>query len=317
MDLIIGKRIVDAPIDKILNDLKKELTNGLLKDIGTEKNGNIAVTCPVHKGGHETHPSCNVYCRSDSKSVEYGRVHCFTCGYSASLPEFIGYCFNQDSKFGEDWLVSNYSSILSDSNLYLPPIEIEHKKDKVEFMDDSVLDSYEYYHDYMWQRGLSKEVVDRFRVGYDDDSKSITFPIWDEFGRLVMITRRNVARKRFNIEESKYKPVYLMNFIIKDSIDTVYICESQINALTLWSWGYPAVALLGTGSYEQYGILKKCGVRNYVLCFDGDEAGIKGRNRFIKNMNKDIFISYKKLPFGKDVNDLSKEQFENLEEIYV
>jgi DNA primase len=132
-----------------------------------------------------------------------------------------------------------------------------------------------------------------------------------------MITSRNVSNKYFHIEKNKDKPVYLLNFINRENIDKVYVCESQINALTLWTWGYPAIALFGTGSSHQYEILNKCGIRNYVLCFDGDIAGNKGRNRFIEKIRNDVLISYKSIPDGKDVNDLTKEQFEKLEEIFV
>ena len=46
--------------------------------------------------------------------------------------------------------------------------------------------------------------------------------------------------------------------------------------------------------------------------FDGDSAGDSGAKRFIKNIRKDVFVDVVKLPRGKDVNDLSKEQFLDL-----
>ena len=96
-------------------------------------------------------------------------------------------------------------------------------------------------------------------------------------------------------------------------IDSVYVTESQINCLTLHSWGYPAIALFGTGSKNQYEILKKSGIRNYCLALDGDEAGRKGIRRFIDNMPQDVLISIALLPEGKDVNDLTCEEFLNLD----
>lgn len=76
---------------------------------------------------------------------------------------------------------------------------------------------------------------------------------------------------------------------------------------------YPAVALLGTGSKYQYEILRKTSIHNYILCLDGDDAGRKGTSRFIKSMNSDVFVAVKQIPEGKDVNDLTKEEFEQLE----
>ena len=315
MDLIIRNKRIEAPIMTILTTLKKELHNGLLKDIESETQDNIPITCPSHKNGRENKPSCYVYCRRDNDKVEYGRVHCFTCGYSASLPEFIGDCFGQSAEFGKSWLIQRFGDSADNDADYLEPIILD--TFKKQYMDECVLNNYMFYHPYMWKRGLSKEVVDRFGVGYDKNHNSITFPVWDEKGHLVMITSRNVSNKYFHIEKDKDKPVYLLNFINQDKTDRVYVVESQINALTLWSWGYPAIALFGTGSQHQYDILNRCGIRNYVLCFDGDFAGQKGRDRFINNIRKDVLVSYLPIPNGKDVNDLTKEQFEELEEIFL
>ena len=58
--------------------------------------------------------------------------------------------------------------------------------------------------------------------------------------------------------------------------------------------------------------MKKSGIRNYILCLDGDEAGHKGTERFKANMNNDVFISVKHIPDGKDVNDLTKEEFDKV-----
>ena len=85
MDLIIRSKRIDAPIMTILTTLKSELHNGLLKDIERENQDNIPITCPSHKGGRENKPSCYVYCRRDNDKVEYGRVHCFTCGFHGDI----------------------------------------------------------------------------------------------------------------------------------------------------------------------------------------------------------------------------------------
>lgn len=313
MDLVINNKSIDAPIDVILNTLKKEINTGKLRDIESEVKGNIAVTCPIHKGGHERNPSCQVFTKRDDDNIEYGKCHCFSCGWTGRLSDLVTACFNEsDATFGKEWLIERFGVPYSENTRFLPEIKLNNNVKKVEVIDESILAKYNFYHDYMWERKLTKEVVDAFKVGYDPKTQMLTFPIWDEYNRLVLITYRSVKDKRFFIEEDKDKPVYLLNFIKQWGIKTVYVCESQINALTLWSWGYPAIALIGTGSYEQLKILNKCPIRNYILCFDGDEAGDKGANRFIRGIRKDVLVSRKIVPRGKDVNDLSKEEFDNL-----
>lgn len=312
MDLIINNKCIDAPIDVILRTIKSEINTGKLKDIGQEQKDNIPVTCPVHKDGMERHPSCQVYTSRDNEKVEYGRCHCFSCGWTGSLAELVNAAFDETDKFGEEWLLERFGVTYSENIRYLPEIRLENKVKKVEVIDESILKDYSFYHPYMWERKLTKEIVDTFRVGYNPKTQMISFPVWDDQNRLVLITYRSVKDKRFYIEEDKDKPIYLYNFIKHWGIKTVYVAESQINALTLWSWGYPAVALIGTGSRTQMDILNKSPIRNYILCFDGDEAGDKAVGRFIRGIRKDVMVSQKHLPRGKDVNDLTKEEFENL-----
>ena len=310
MELIIHNKIITASIPTILNTLKKEINGRYLDYIGPDKGDDIAITCPWHKDGHENRPSCHVFTKRDDPNIYYGTCHCFTCSKRLPLYSLVGHCLDGDDELGKEWLVERFGDVFYETEELLPEIILE-KPDK-HYLDNSILSAFNYYHSYLATRHLQPGVCQYFQVGYDKDTDCITFPIWDENDNLVSIARRSVKGKRFILEGNKDKPVYLLNFIKKFNYTTVYVCESQINALTLWQWGYPAVALIGTGSKKQYEILKKSGIRNYILCLDGDEAGHKGTERFKANMNNDVFISVKHIPDGKDVNDLTKEEFDKV-----
>lgn len=314
MHLIVGKnKAIVTPLEVILKTLRSELTNGKLKDIASPKGMNIPVTCPIHKDGREARPSCYIFMDNNDKDTQFGTCHCFTCGYAASLPKFIADCFEEDdASFGEEWLLERCNVAFVSEVSYLPPISLDKKKQEVYTLDEQVLQNYNYYHDYMWYRKLTKEVVDLFEVGYDPTRQMITFPVRDDKGRLLFVTGRSVVTKFFHIPDGIEKPVYLLYHIKQQRITDVAICESQINALYLWSCGIPAVALFGTGSPYQYELLKKSGIRSFRLYFDGDDGGRKGAVRFKKNMPKDVLITDYMVPQGKDVNDLTLEEIESL-----
>lgn len=313
MELVINNKLIDAPIELILKTLKSEIRTGKLKQINPERDNNIAITCPVHKGGFESNPSCQIFCKKDDERVEYGTCHCFSCGWKGDLAALVSSCFNEPShEFGQEWLIERFGTLYSSNSRFLPEIELNVKKKKPKYLDPGILKKYEYYNDYLLKRGISQNILNTFQVGYDPIGRCVTFPVWDEKNNLCLITKRSVISKSFYIDKEREKPIYLLNFILNWGLDTVYICESQINALTAWTWGYPAIGLIGTGSEEQYEILNKSPIRNYILCFDGDEAGDKGVIRFLKNIRKDVFITIKNIPRGKDLNDLTKEQFDRL-----
>lgn len=316
MYLKVGtNKVITTPVEQIVKQLKSELTNGLLKDIEPRNGQNIKVTCPRHKDGRERHPSCYIFCDETDKVTELGQVHCFTCGYIATLAEFIAECleeYDDQQAFGEEWLKERCDTAFMSEVEYLPPIELRKPKKIDKSIDESILKNYEYYHQYMWQRKLSKEVVDLFEVGYDVERKMLTFPVRDEKGKLLFITARSVHSKFFSIPELVDKPVYLLYYILQKNIKSVAVVESQINALYLWSLGIPAICLFGTGSTSQYDILKKSGIRCFSLYFDGDEPGRKGASRFKRNMPDDVIVMDFLLPDGKDVNDLSYEEILNL-----
>lgn len=312
MQLKIKNRLITEPIINILYQARKEANNGKLKDIIDKHNGNLLISCPIHKGGCENKPSCTVAISTET-DLEPGFAHCFTCGYSAPLPQLITDVFNEDDiSFGEEWLRERFGNVLVSSKEYLPEIVLTKTKVEKQFLDESILTEYDYYHPYMWYRKLSKEVVDMFRVGYDKNRDAVTFPVYDEKHRLVMVTARSVNTKRFWIPAEVEKPVYLLYYLLENNIKTAYVCESQINCLYMWSLGYPTIGLFGTGSETQYKTLRMCGIRNFILLFDGDEAGQKGAYRFRKNMPKDCFITEVHLPAGKDVNDLEPEEVHEL-----
>ena len=91
--------------------------------------------------------------------------------------------------------------------------------------------------------------------------------------------------------------------------------EGPFNLFSLSQWGKNAVALLGTGTDYQYQLLSEVKCNGYVLCLDPDNAGRNGIRKIIKYLLKkkkrNIYVAL--LPDGRDVNDLTKEEFENIE----
>lgn len=313
MQFYVHNKLLEADLTKILQDLRAYLNDGRFRDIKHDDGQHVMCTCPFHADGKEQHPSFGI--ASDdivkpNKIVPAGMCHCFTCGYTGSLAQMVADCMGADLPRGEEWLIHNYGDIWVEKDLNLLPIVLT---EQTQYLDESVLDKYRYFHPYMKERKLTEEVIRKFDVGFDKETNSLTFPVRDIHGNLLFITRRNVSNKTFLIPKLVEKPVYLLYDIIKDGYTTAVVCESQINALTAHTWGYPGIALFGTGTQYQYDILSKSGIRNFILCFDGDSAGRKGAERFKEYFkDKPVLIDDIKMPTGMDLNDITKSAFEML-----
>lgn len=306
---------ISTPLITILQYVKSNLTNGKLKQLELHGSDDILVTCPFHKDGLENRASCHIYCGDSKEDLTYGTFHCFTCGEKGNFIKFVAACFNSSISFAEQWLIENFAAEEINIEHYQFDDDINLSTNKTNYIDESQLDSMQTWHPYLAQRKLSPEVCKLFKVRYDTKTKCIVFPVWDIDNNLVMLTKRSVETKHFYIQKDCEKPVYLLNYIQANNINTVVVCESQINALTCFSLGIPAIALLGTGTREQYESLNKSCIKHYILAFDGDDAGDKGITRFIKNIRKDVYVDIMLIPRGRDINDLSLEELSQLKVI--
>lgn len=309
--ITINGNIIQKDIYQILDEVKSQ--TGKLKDI--RKSGdNIQITCPVHADGQENRPSCFISV-NPNKQLAYGAAHCFTCGFKGSFGKFVGACFNKNETFGNNWLLTRYSDVTVENHLGLEqPIDLtERIKPKPKIKDESILNGFEDYHPYMTKRGISDEVIKQFNLKYDPVKKTIVFPVYNAKGQLSFLTRRSVEGKQFYIDPGADKNI-IYGLDKAQYYNEVYVCESQINSLILWSWGYPAVALLGAGTTPgQLKALRESSIKSFVLAYDGDQAGLHGTERFKKYIGFNKFVTVLQLPESKDIGDLTKEEFISLQ----
>ena len=314
----LTNRTINVDVNTILQALLIELQQKGIDYLRVLKqNGNnIQTCCPYHKDGKERKPSGGIT-TVETPKVEAGVFHCFTCGMVATLPQLISHVFGftDDGKYGEKSLLDTFSIYKNTSmnDLLLNSLEylIQSARLWLYIVTVEELQTYRYTHPYMYKRKLTNEIIEKFDVGFDKSTNCITFPCNDINGNCLFITRRSVVGKFYNYPAGVDKPVYALDKI-EQGTSVIVVCESIINTLTLWSWGIPSVALLGTGTMSQYEILRKFNARKYILAFDGDEAGDKAILRFKKNVPNKL-IDYYEIPRGKDVNDLTYEEFKNLE----
>ena len=312
---------IDVTGYQLLNDLRTNLQqNGifLLETIKEERNNNIQFTCPVHKSGKEKSPSCGLSTtdvHKNGKIYSAGMVHCFTCGYTATLTEFISYCFGykDGGLFGNKWIKTTYNYNMTNNSRHFS-LQISRGKQvekQYKTIDDSILDSFAFIHPYMYKRGLTDEIINKFDIGFDKSTNSITFPVTDLKGDVKWIQSRAVNTKYYHIPNGIIKTDFLYGVyeVVQDKYKYAVIVESILNALTLWKYDIPAIALFGTGGGKQYDLLKKLPIRHYIIALDNDEAGRNGTAKLIQQLQNHKLLSRLIYPNNstKDINDYDEE----------
>ena len=310
----------------------------------------IQVTCPYHSDGMERKPSAGI-------RKEDGIFHCFACGEVHSLPEVISHCFEEDDGgvYGMQWLLKNFSvaakgdnrnvrfdfsrsGIDFNSNIGRDGVSSVSRGGRVDdrlsvlYVSEEELEKYRYVHPYMYERGLTDEVIELFDIGYDRDMQAITFPVRDIHGNCLFVARRSIKTKFFNYPEGVEKPLYGLYELNRkyppfltdvcgqkprSHPTEVIVTESMFDALSFWTIGKDAVALNGLGNELQFKQLRELSCRTIILATDMDETGLRARERIRMNMQNTKIIGEYFFPKGcKDANECTKEQLKNLQIVY-
>lgn len=333
----IDNLYIPYELSDILSELQSQLNANNIRLLSKtlDSNDDIMVQCPYHKDGQERKPSAGIR-KSD------GVFHCLACGKTRSLPEVITDCFgSNDALFGYKWLSKNFASVEVQNREDISlDLERNGVSDKSSVLDNSAnnksvcitekeLDSYRYTHPYMYERGLNDDIIEKFDLGYDKQTDSITFPVRDKNGDCMFVARRSVKTKYFDIPKGVNKPLYGL-YELMQSVriprgagrypiivpDDIYVCEGLFDCLRLWCNGKYAVAGFGC-LFSSYQIkqLQDLPGRSIILALDNDKAGIEATQRLRKLITNKIIKEVVLPPFRKDIGECTDWEIKHLKEI--
>lgn len=320
-------------VEEVITDLKQDLfANGIpyLRDV-RPIGGDLMVTCPYHGEGVENKPSMGITTIEKNKegnTYPKGTCHCFTCNTTVDLTTLISDVFGyaDGGMYGIKWLTKKYAFYTEENR---KPIRIgpqQQEELKIEYVpEENYLPYTGVDIPYMYNRGISKGVLEYFQIGYNAQTREVIFPVMDPEGRCLLLQRRHTQIKMFNNDNVPYKGLTLYGYDkIVDHLEqgsqfdlsTLYVVESAIDALYLWTHGKPAVALLqAVPTKQQIELLKKLPILKIVAAQDNDKAGTLGAWLLKKYLFKSKLITRVIFPNDsnvKDINDLSSLQIQEL-----
>lgn len=319
--------------------LSKEQIEDLLEYCGTTptfwREDDMLCCCPIHG---ESNPSMGV--NSDMQVF-----HCFSCGASGnfikllymSRPDEFGYDNRTEESERKTWgrakrkakafLKDRYEleyREISDKGSYIKKyddlIRPEEKEITLPLWKIAPFQSGKQTYQYFFRRGFDKDDMKKFMIGYDDSSKTVTIPVFNEDNKLVGVIGRYISSKRKKNERYKIynhfnrsSYLYPENYL-KVKNDTIILVEGQFDAMCMHKIGYENTLALMTDTMTKNQaefIENHCSKVIYIG--DNDERGIEARNKNYNMLKDSVDFFIVDFPEkGKDVCDWDKEEIINM-----
>ncbi|MBW9210513.1 toprim domain-containing protein [Mumia sp. zg.B21] len=152
-------------------------------------------------------------------------------------------------------------------------------------------------------------------TGHEHFRGSLVVPVIDAEGGVGEVYGRKI---RDDLRAATPKHLYLpgphrgvFNIAAFAATDELIVCESLIDALTLWCAGFRHVtAAYGVDGWtpeHQQAVLEH-GIKRVLVAFDGDEAGDRGATALAGELGAaEVEVFRVELPRGADVNELAVE----------
>lgn len=212
---------------------------------------------------------------------KYNICKCFSCGASYDIYDLIGL----------DYDLHNFKEQLEKvQELYLGYVPV--KKEVKKEIDNKIYDYTNYYNKcfknrykttYLEQRGITRELIDKYKIGYDEERQLVVFPINKHcyFARSVVNNDKIKSRGSSDIWNKKY---------IKENNQLVYVTEGIIDALSLEviDPNVKVMSINGVGNINSliYALKENNFNGTIGIVFDKDGAGKKATDELKKELAK-------------------------------
>ncbi len=242
--------------------------------------------------------------------IDSGATGEYHKGHFLSLLSFLREESVEDTS---EYLLRMYSPLLkeeSDLHLDMTDFGQSSKQETLKIFSDDELKQFAFRHPYLSRRGISEEVQQQFRVGYDQSKKAVAMCWCNTDGDVVNIKFRSVNTKHFWYANGQRIKNHLYGYHIfkAEPSKILTVTESEIDCMRLWTVGIPAIAL-GTAhiSQKQAEMLHKLDINELVIATDNDAAGRECAKRLEETFISSVRVSYFNFDgtSAKDISDLS------------
>ena len=319
------------------NQLKNKLTDYVQRITEKSKGTNMYI-CPLCRSGTGKNHSGAFSIKDNTK------WKCFKCSKGGDIFDLIGEYekipshteqFRRASEiYGIE--IANQTKNHKHSKLEHQNQKINELSTKLENFNDFFLQAHKHIceTDYPAQRGLSKEIINRFKLGYISNwkhpkapnsmaSPRLIIPI-SEHSYIARDTRNEIPKEQEYYKKSKVKGLDKVSWIfnkeaLKNARKPIIVVEGEIDALSVMEVGGEAISLGSVSNVKSFIELLKVEKTNIplIISLDNDKAGEKASEelRYAFKMLKIPFYGVNIAKGYKDPNDALKRNREHFKRV--
>jgi len=248
----------------------------------------------------------------------------FSCKSGGGVVDFVSKMESMSKPLAIQLLMNKYG------------IEIEINSDKRLLTE--IIESLVTYHPYLESRGISKEVANKYRVGFCSDYQAlldkfgingqvatniglfditdcIVYPYFDYEG-CIKISARSIHEKRYMSSHKTDLWKYHLWGIEHIKSKKVYVFEGFHDVMVAHQYGIPAVALSGTNIVDDYWEqLRHYNIEEVVFVPDGDYGGKSLMDKLVGEYDNTFNVSVVDLESGDPDDAIIAGDHENWEEL--
>lgn len=222
---------------------------------------------------------------------------------SGTLPKLLAFLRNETYEETCEYLISVYGYTKptgGDFTFSIPKVSLKPESLIKSPLDERVLEPYKYRHRYLESRGINEATQQFMGVGFSRVHKAITLPWRNPNGKLANVKYRKVLGKVFWYESGGVPVrnlVYGIDKVYKHNLKRVIICEAEIDALSWYTCGVPAIALGGTAvTKAQIDIIRRSPIETAVIVRDNDKPGEKMERKLVEGLQGAVALEYVRVP---------------------
>ena len=274
-----------------LKELLPDYMDMLSEQNRMESRGNNYWVCPFCNSGNNDNMTAAFH-------INKTRFTCFSCGRYGDIFDLVGHIENLPDDF-----TKRYNRALKIMRPYLKDgamertvnksvsnLKLHEIKNHTEYLYDCHKNVA--HTDYFCKKGLSREIILKFKLGYDIKKNAVIIPYNCDCSS-------GCIHRLLWDSDSKYckfgNEIFNINALYSGNNRYVFVAEGQIDAMFFEEMGYDAIGLGGVNETARLvSQLKEHPSRKtLILALDNDKAGQKATGRLIEDLaEKEVEQNY-------------------------